>query len=1127
MICQACGFESPPEMSFCGKCGSRLKIACKHCGTDNPPDARYCRECAAELLSDPPAAPTPRHDPALNAERRPVTVLFCDLVESTALSCRLDPEELRDIVVRYQQVAAAVIGRYGGYIAQYLGDGLLVYFGYPEASEDSPRLAVSSGLAIVDAVQKLNRELQCQWDIELATRVGIHTGFGVASEVGAGGRTDQLFFGSTPNIAARAEASAAVDTVVITRATRDLVHGFFEIRSLGRERMKGVAEPVELFQALRESGVRNRFELAVSSGLTPIVGREKECDQLFRLFSEAGDGRGQVVLITGEPGIGKSRLQRWLKEESANRVEVWLSCFCVAQYQDSALNPLIDMLEKRLGLERDDKAEEAIRKLEAGLAHWQLDPAEALPIFAALLSLPATDNYCPISLSPARRKQETLARLLELVLGRDTGRPVVFVVEDLHWADPSTLEFIELLASRVHQHRVLLILTFRAVFRPPWALPDGATTIALERLGDLDTAVMIGEITSGMPLPAEIVRRIVSQTDGVPIFVEELTRMIVDSGLTAELRGKRISDEQLRALGIPQTLQDSLMARLDRLGPGKEVAQVGAVLGREFNYAYLAAVSEMEQRTLHFHLQQLVDAALFVETGQIPDAVYTFRHSLVQDAAYESMLKRRRRYLHERAADVLRERFPEVVDLEPEILSHHLEVGGHPDEATSYRCIAGKRALERSAYIEAIRQFERGLSLIEGLPPRRDLQTVELNLLLSLGLGLIATQGYAAPKVESTYSRAMEVCEKSGDIPFPARYGIWAVAIVRGDRGATEELATWFLEQVEAALDPVVAMMSHAALGTWAFYRAEYAFAREHLERAVALFEPSQHRAITREYAAGGAFFGHMVTTLLWWFTGFPDRACAHQKQCIAVAEGLRDPYTLTLALLYDANLGHELGDVDRVWSAVQRASRMLSESDEDFLFLAAIIKILEGWVLAQRGEHAEGIGLLEQGLAFYQATGAQILIPYYASYHAEALLTADRPAEGLPIIERAIAMSEQNLDRFYGPELLRLRGDLLGSIGAGPERMEACYREALALARSQASLGLELRAALSLCRLLVQQGHHNEPLLLLEGICSRFTEGHLTRDAIAARTLLQELHARHTGPRKRSRAPIRTKAPE
>lgn len=1108
MICPACAFEAPPDMLFCGKCGQRLQIVCTNCGTANTPDATSCVNCREPLgPAQTPGRPhQQRAEASMSAERRPVTVMFCDLVESTALSCRLDPEELREVIVRYQQVAAAEIGRYGGYIAQYLGDGLLVYFGYPEASEDSARMAVSSGLAIVDAVQKLNAELQWQWDVQLAVRVGIHSGLGVAGEVGAGGRTDQLFFGQTPNIAARTESLAAINTVLLTRATCDLVQGFFELRPLGTEQLKGVDEPIELFQAVRESGVRTRFELAVSSGLTPLIGRQKECTRLAQVFERACDEEGQLVVVSGEAGIGKSRLQRWLSEQVQERVADWLFSCCLPHYQNSALNPLIDMLETRLAFEREDSPETRIAKLQAGVTRWQLD-SDTVSLFAALLSVPENAAFRPSLLSSQRRKQETLQRLIGLVLRDHARQPVVFVIEDLHWADPSTLEFIGLLLERLPRFRALLILTHRPEFLLPWALPASTTRLTLDRLDDQETKAMIGEMTSSMALPAELVKRIVAQTDGVPIFVEELTRMIVDSGLAAELRGRRAADDGPGTLGIPTTLQASLQARLDRLGPGKAIAQLGSVLGRQFRYDYLAAVCDLDEDTLHFHLQHLVDAGLFHAAGPMPQAVYTFKHYLVQDAAYESMLRRRRRQVHERVAEVIREQFPEMAELEPEILSHHLEAGGHPEEAAGYRCSAGKRALERSAYIEAIRHLERGLTLIEGLAQRKVPRPVELELLLSLGLGLIATQGYAAERVASTYARAMSVCEQAGDIPFQARYGIWAVAIVRGDRDATTELASWYLEQVKSAAEPTTTMMSHAALGTWAFYRGRYTLAKEHLDQAIVLFDPAQHRFITREYAAGGAFFGHMVTTLLLWFTGHPDAAKIHQDRVIRLAETLDDPYTLTMAVLYGANLSHEIGDVEGVRVAAERARQTLAESQDDFLFLAAIIQIIEGWANVHQGRIDDGIALVQQGLDFYHATGARILVPYYSAYLAEALLFAGRPSDGLPIVEHAIALSDRNLDSFYGPELMRLRGELLRSIGPDHGPAELSFREAFALARSQGSSSLELRIACSLSRLLTDRGRAAEAMAVLEPVYSQFTEGFETRDLQQARVLL----ARHS----------------
>lgn len=1109
MRCPACDFDAPAGMRFCGRCGHQLGTACPRCGFENRPDFNFCGQCAAPLNGTSPGANFPAGQTAGVpgcAERRPVTVLFCDLVESTALAGQLDPEELREVVVRYQQAVAAAIECYAGYIAQYLGDGVLVYFGYPEAHEESARRAVSSGLALLDATSSLNRELQQQWDMRLAVRVGIHSGLVVAGDVGVGGRTDQLVLGQTPNVAARLESLAEPDTVLLSRTTFDMVQGFFECEALGPHQFKGLAEPIEVFRALRQTGVRSRFQLTLAGGLTPMVGRRREGNRLLDIFEEAEDGHGQLVAISGEAGIGKSRLQQWLKEQVSGRVDAWFTCYCLPYYQNTALNPLTDMLESQLGFASEDTSEERLAKLDSGLTRWGFLASDSSPFFASLLSLPAPPMHPPLNISPPRLKQEIMQRLVGLLFHAAERRPAVLVIEDIHWADPSTLEFIDVLLQQLPQHRMLVVLSHRPDFDLSPSAKHRARRIVLDRLQDRDTETMIEEIAVGIRLPREIRDEIVTQTDGVPIYIEELTKMILDSGLVEKVSGKDVATGKLRTLGIPLTLQDSLLSRLDRLGAAKEVAQLGAVLGRSFRYEVLAAIGDIDESSLKYHLRQLVGAGLFCQQGELPEATYSFKHALVQDAAYESLLRRRRHRLHEQVAEVFLAQFPEIGETEPEILAYHLEAGGHPDRAVRYLCVAGKRAQGHSAYIEAIRHFEKGLELLKDLPATAGHRELELELLLSLGIGLIATQGYAAERVESTYARAMEVCEELGDIPFQARYGIWAVAIVRGDREATSELADWLRGLVKDVDDPTIAMMSHAALGTWAFYRGDYALAEEHLQRSIELFDPGQHHAVTREYAAGGAFFGHMVTTLSLWFTGFPDRACAHQERVISLAETLSDPYTLALSLLYEANLGHELGDVDRVWAAAQRADRMLTASEHDFLFLAAVIKIIQGWVLAHQGQADKGVAQLRDGLDSYRATGARILVPYYMAYLTEALLAAARPDEALPAVEQAISLSQTNLDSFYEPELQRLRGRVLQQLGADSARLEACFRDVLDAARRQGSKALELRAATSLAGVLTDCGKAEEAESLLERAYHDFSEGFATRDLREARALLDQM---------------------
>ena len=597
------------------------------------------------------------------AERRQLTVLFCDLVDSTVLASQLDPEDLREVVRAYQETCAKVIARFEGHIAQYLGDGLLVYFGYPLAHEDDAQRAVRAGLGMVEALGQLNIRLKQDRGVELAVRLGIHTGLVVVGEVGGGARQEQLALGETPNLAARLQGIAAPNTVVISAATVQLLGGFFAYQSLGTPALKGLAQPLEVYRVLYESTARSRLEAAGSTGLTPLVGREQEVGLLRERWAQVKDGMGQVILLSGEAGIGKSRLVQVLTEHVAAEPQAWLTpCQCSPYYQNTALYPMIELLERvALRFDREESPQQKLRKLEGFLVQYGLPLTEAVPLFAALLSLPLGTDYAPLTVSPEQQKQQTLHALLTVMLRIAAQQPMLFVMEDLHWVDPTTLEFLTLLVDQGPTARILALWTFRPDFSPPWTGRSHLTQVTLPRLPRQQATEMTDRVAHGKALPAEVVEQVVAKTDGVPLFVEELTKMVLESGLLQEREDRYELTGPLPPLAIPTTLHDSLMARLDRLATVKSLAQLGATLGREFSYALLQAVSPWDEETLQRGLHQLVEAELLYQRGLPPQATYLFKHALIQDAAYQSLLRSTRQQYHQRIAQVLEARFPETL----------------------------------------------------------------------------------------------------------------------------------------------------------------------------------------------------------------------------------------------------------------------------------------------------------------------------------------------------------------------------------------------------------------------------------------------------------------------------------
>ncbi len=682
MKCPRCQHENHADAVFCDDCGARLEVRCPACGEGNRAGAKFCRKCGQALSATEPPAPRP-HPVTSEAERRQLTVMFCDLVGSTALAEQLDPEDFREVIRAYQTACAGVIQRFGGHIAQYLGDGLLVYFGYPHAHDDDARRAIQSGLAIVSVLYDLNAKLHAEKGVRVAIRVGIHTGPVVVGEIGGEVRREQLALGETPNLAARLQGLAEPGTVVISAKTQRLVQGLFVCSDIGVHSVKGVSAPVQIYQVLRASEAHSRLEIA-GAHVTPLVGREQEVSLLLHRWEQVRDGLGQVVLVSGEAGIGKSRLVGVLKDRVAHEPHVRWECRCSPYYQDSALYPIIDLIHRVLEFRREESAEDKFRKIELGLTRYGLADRDNLILWAALLSVPLPDRDSLLSLSPERQRQKTLEAVVRLLLALAAHDPVLFIVEDVHWIDPSTLELLQLIVDQVPTAPVLMLLTFRPDFQPLWSHRAHITAVTVGRFTRKQTEVMVDQVTQGKALPAEVLQQVVARTDGVPLFVEELTKMVLESGLLREQGDRYELTGPLPPLAIPTTLQDSLMARLDRLATVKALAQLGATLGRTFSYELLRAVSVVDEATLQHALERLREAELLYQRGVAPQATYVFKHALIQEAAYQSLLKSTRQQYHQRIAEVLQEQFPEVRDVQPELLAHHYTEAGLQEQAVAY-----------------------------------------------------------------------------------------------------------------------------------------------------------------------------------------------------------------------------------------------------------------------------------------------------------------------------------------------------------------------------------------------------------------------------------------------------------
>jgi TOMM system kinase/cyclase fusion protein len=1093
---------------WAGDTASGQAVAPQLTHTTQPPAVQEQPSSQVELLSTAPSPPP-------DAERRQLTVMFCDLVDSTRLSSQLDPEDWRDVVREYQRVCTDVIQRYDGHIAQLLGDGLLVYFGYPQAHEDDAQRAVRTGLGILDAMGHLNKGLQQAKGVQLALRLGIHTGLVVVGEMGGAGRQEQLALGEVPNIASRIEGLAAPNTIAVSKATYRLIQGYFECQDLGAQTLRGVAEPVHVYRVLQASGARGRLDVAVTRGLTPLVGRESEVTLLQERWQQAKSGQGQVVLLSGDAGIGKSRLVQMLKEHVANEPHMLWECRSLSYFENTALFPLTDLFQRLLQLEAEDSPDEKFGKLEYALSQYRLPLEETVSLFAPLLSLPIPeDRYPLLNLSPQRQRQKTLETIVAILLELAERQSVLFILEDLHWTDPTTLALLNLLMDQTPTASLFVLLTCRPYFQPSWHHRSYLTEMTLNHLSHTQVAQIVTGMTDGKTFPAEVLQQIIEKTDGIPLFVEEITKTILESGQLTAANGHYELAGSLSTLTIPATLQDSLMARLDRLVTAKAVAQYAAVIGRQFPYDLLLAVSQLDEATLQRELGRLVEAEIVYQRGLPPQATYVFKHALIQDAAYQSLLKSTRQQYHQRIAQVLEAQFPEIVTTEPELLAHHYAEAGLLAQALPYWQQAGQRASERSAHLEAIAHLTKGLEVLTTLPDTPERAWHELELQIALGPALMAIQGWGSPAVEQAYSRARALCRQVGDTPqlFPVLWGLWGWYQMRGALGMAQGVGEQLLALAQGTHDRALLLLAHNVLGDNAIWLGEFAAARAHMEQGLACYDAQQHHPLAVRY--GGFDPGlhsryHAAFAL--WALGYPDQALERSQDALTLARALAHPQSWASAAAHVA-MFHSLR---REWQAAQELAEagMALAREQGFPLWLAWGTIQWGWALAEQGHIEAGIAQMRQGLAAWRATGTELIRPYFLGLLAEAYQKGGQTAAGLGAIDEALALVQQHQETFCEAELYRLKGELLLSLSAGhAAEAEACFHSALDIARRQSANSWELRTTMSLARLWQWQGKRTEARELLAPVYGWFTEGFDTADLQEAKVLLDALASRGAG---------------
>ena len=1080
--------------------------------------ATHAATAAPPLAADStPTAPAPdgltlAPEPgrrAVEAERRQVTVMFCDLVASTELSRQLDAEDYRAVVRAYQAAAAAALQPYDGYIAQYLGDGLLVYFGWPQAHEDAAHRAVHASLALLDTLGPLHdTHLVPHYGVRIAVRIGLHTGMAVIGEMGGGNRSEALAMGDTPNLAARIQGLATPNTVALSAATARLIQGAFTLEDLGTHALKGVVEPMPVYRVLRPIEAHHDEEEAPALGVPMLVGRDEESGLLRRRWDQAREGLGQVVLVSGEAGIGKSALVRAVRHHIGREGVTRITYRCSPYHTHSAFYPIIMHLERLLQFERDDPPASRLTKLERMLTTYTLSLEEIVPLFATLLSVPLPEGAYPaLALTPQQQRQHTHDALLAWLWEDAQRQPVLLVWDDVHWADPSTIESLGLLVDQIPTSPILAVLTFRPEFVPPWPPRSHMTSLTLNRLERPQIEALVRQQAGGKRLPPEVVAHIVAKTDGVPLFVEELTKMILESALLREEAEQYALTGPLSAVTIPTTLQDSLLARLDRLPTMREVAQIGAVLGREFAYEMLHALVTVDERTLQEGLAQLVATELLYQRGRPPRATYTFKHALVQDAAYQSLLKRTRQQYHQQVAALLEARFPETVATAPEVVAHHYTEAGCAAQALPLWQQAGQRAIQRSANLEGIEHLTRGLAVLATLPETTDRLQHELDLHVTLGPALIATKGYASPEAEHTFTRAWELCQRLGEPPqrFPVLYGLCAFYFVGGKHRQARDRAEQFLHLAKRQGDAAPLVVAHRTLGVPLFWMGEVAQAREHFIQSVTLYDPQQHRTLAFSYGQDPGVAALVNDALTLWTLGYPDQALRRSHEACTLVEDLAHPFTLAYAFAHLAMFHQYRQEREEARQYAEVATRVSRE--QGFPFWLGVALILQSWACATRLQPTEQMPSMHEGMAIYRATDAAMWLPYFLTLLAEAYGAASQPDAGLRLLDEARTVMDNTQERFYEAEMHRVQGALVLAQAADQHaQAETCFQHALAIARRQQARSWELRAAMSLARLWQQHGKRAEAHALLAPIYGWFTEGFDTADLQEARASLDAL---------------------
>lgn len=1140
MRCASCGFENPTGAKFCEECGAGLPRACPACGHEASASAKFCSECGAPLGGPAPnaalgsalaaSAPIDYTPPYLaerilaaqaameargapDGERKTVTALFADMAGSTALIHDLDPEDARRLIDPVLALMMDAVHHYAGYVAKSMGDGILALFGAPIAHEDHAQRALYAALRMQEDMRRYADRVRLAQGIALQIRVGVNSGEVVVRAI----RTDDLHtdydpVGHTIHIASRMESIAVPGSIVASEHTHKLTEGYFAVKALGATPIKGLPEPLAVFEVLGLGPLRTRLQVAASRGLARFVGRARELEELREARALAQAGHGQIVGVVGEPGVGKSRLCHEFKLRAPPDCLV-LETFSVSHGKAYPYLPLIELLKNYCQITAQDDERRRREKLTGKVLTLDRALEGSLPYLFQLLGL-AEPGSTLAQMSPQIRRQRTFEAIKRLLVRESMAQPLELIVEDLQWLDSETEAFLGFLGESVANARILLLVNYRPEYRHDWGHRSYYTQLRLDPLGKDEAQELLRALLGDAAGLAPLEHLILEQTEGNPFFIEEVVQTLIEEQVLRGEHGHYRIERIPTALHIPTTVQGVLAARIDRLGTAeKALLQTLAVIGKAFPWSLLARVAQQPEDALKSLLAQLQAGEFIYEQPAFPEVEYSFKHGLTQEVSYGSLLSERRCALHERTAQAIEALFSAQLEEHCSELAHHFSRSGNAPKAVQYLHCAGRQAVQRSADAEAVTHLTTALALLETLPDAPERARQELALLITLGPAWMATKGHAAPEVEATYTRALMLCRQLGETIqlFPALVGLRTFYQVRGELPTARELGEQLLTMAQKAQDPALLVQAHRALGTSLLSLGELVPAQAQLEQVLALYDPGQHYSPAVFYGSEPGVAGLAFAALDLWLLGYPDQALARSQAALALAQTLSHPPVSATALIFAAELHLHRREAQPTRELAQAILALATE--HGFPFWLAYGIILSGWALAEQGRTAEGIERMQEGLSAYRATGAELWRPHFLALLAEAYGKAGQAEAGLKTLAEALAMVDRTQERVYEAELYRLKGELTllqpsreGAGAGGRDEAEACFLKAIAIARRQGARSLELRAAMALSRLWRQQGKPAEARQMLGESYGGFTEGFDTADLQEAKALLAEL---------------------